>query len=199
MAAASVPADSHQSETMWQCMTVGCRLIHPGAGHRHCCSLCPVTQGARHKRRCRILQQNLARGSAAFPAVSVCTTDGCDRLAGPGFDTCCSLCRRHRRHSHRCESLQQRVPGTLSPPLSLLYIYIKYIYTLHHHHHHYCFCCCCSCCCFRTTTTTTTTTSTTTAAAAVAVAAASAAVVLYRYFHYIYIYTLYIYIYELYE
>ena len=112
MAAASVPADSHQSETMWQCMTVGCRFIHPGAGHRHCCSLCPVTQGARHKRRCRILQQNLARGFAAFPAVSVCTTDGCDRLAGPGFDTCCSLCRRHRRHSHRCESLQQRVPGT---------------------------------------------------------------------------------------
>lgn len=114
MAAASVPSD--QSQHMWQCSTVGCLLIHAGVGHRHCCSRCPETNGARHTRRCRGLQHALASGQAVGSAatITVCTTDACNRPAGVEYATRCSKCHRSsgRRHSHRCDSLQQRVPAT---------------------------------------------------------------------------------------
>lgn len=101
---------------MWQRSTVGCLLIHPGVGHRHCCSRCPETNGARHTRRCRGLQHALASGQAVGSAatITVCTTDACNRPAGVEYATCCSKCHRSsgRRHSHRCDSLQQRVPAT---------------------------------------------------------------------------------------
>ena len=96
-----------------QCQTQGCHRVYPGR-HTHCCADCGGASGE-HSRRCQRQQRRLWRGfrgardaDRRLPVASmtVCTTDGCGRLTGPGFDACCSRCGLSlgRSHSRRCQS-----------------------------------------------------------------------------------------------
>ena len=110
LAAAVLPLNL--SEMMSTCQTVGCNRVYPGV-FRHCCSDCGTAVNL-HSRRCQRLPHRLwrahagARGAGHGPptaSMTTCSTHGCGRLAGPGYDACCSRCSGSQGHSHnrRCQ------------------------------------------------------------------------------------------------
>ena len=83
----------------------GCQREFSGVGHRHCCSLCSVTSGQGHTRRCDKHQRWLAHGRRGALRIMTCGCHGCDRPTDMFHETCCSKCSpsRSERHSHRCD------------------------------------------------------------------------------------------------